>query len=319
MKHRIVIARPMTDAVSARARREFDAVLAADSSWDLNAVLHRLEEHRAAALVTWVTIRMDAAALARLPQSVRVLATCSVGYDHIDVVAARARGLVVTNTPDVLTDCTADFTMLLILAACRRAHEYDAIMRAGWGRAFAVNEMLGLRVSGKTLGILGMGRIGRAVARRARGFGMRVLYHDVQRLPADMEEDAEYVGDFSAMLPRCQILSLHAPGGAKTDRIMNRKTFALLPKGAVLVNAARGALVDEEALIEALQSGHLFAAGLDVFRREPDFERRLAALPNVFLAPHMASATEETRTAMGMRTLDNIAAVLGGGAALDPV
>ena len=185
MKHRIVVARPMTDAVSARARREFDAVLAANSSWDLNAVLHRLEEHRAAALVTWVTIRMDAAALARLPQSVRVLATCSVGYDHIDVVAARARGLVVTNTPDVLTDCTADFTMLLILAACRRAHEYDAIMRAGWGRAFAVNEMLGLRVSGKTLGILGMGRIGRAVARRARGFGMRVLYHDVQRLPAE--------------------------------------------------------------------------------------------------------------------------------------
>jgi lactate dehydrogenase-like 2-hydroxyacid dehydrogenase len=319
MRHRIVVARPMTEAVAARARSEFDAVLAADSAWDTEAVLHQLAAHEAEGLVTWVTIRMDAAAIARLRPSLRVIATCSVGFDHIDAAAARTRGIAVTNTPDVLTDCTADFTMLLLLAACRRAAEYDAIMRAGWARSYAVNEMLGLRASGKTLGILGMGRIGQAVARRARGFGMRVLYSDIRRLPAALEDGSEFVADFRAMLPRCQILSLHAPGGPETDRIMDRETFALLPRGAVFVNAARGALVDEEALIAALQSGHLFAAGLDVFRAEPAFDRRLAALPNVFLAPHMASATEETRTAMGMRALDNLAAVLGGKAPLDPV
>ena len=179
--------------------------------------------------------------------------------------------------------------------------------------------MLGLQVSGRTLGILGMGRIGRAVAQRARAFGMTVIYSNRSQSPPELEQGARYYPDFRSMLPHCQVLSLHAPAGAATDNIMNRETFALLPKGAVFINTARGALVDEDALYEALTSGHLFAAGLDVFRNEPNYDMRFAGLPNVFLTPHMASATVETRNAMGFRALDNVAAVLAGQKPIDPL
>jgi len=208
---------------------------------------------------------------------------------------------------------------MLMLNASRRAYEYDKIMRDGWRIGYGLGEMMGKRVWGKTLGLLGFGRIGQAVARRAQGFGMKVLYSSPNRKSAAEEQGAEYVADFRAMLPRCDILSLHAPGGAATNNIMNAETFALLPKGAVFVNAARGTLVDEDALIAALQSGRLYAAGLDVFRNEPEYDLRFAKLPNVFLAPHMGSATVETRNAMGFRALDNIAAVLAGRAPIDPI
>jgi hydroxypyruvate reductase len=192
-------------------------------------------------------------------------------------------------------------------------------MRDGWRRGYGLGEMMGQRVWGKTLGILGMGRIGQAMAARARGFGMKILYSGPRRLPAEKEQGAAYFADFREMLPHCQFLSLHAPGGAATASIMNAETFALLPKGAVFVNAARGGLVDEDALISALESGHLFAAGLDVFRNEPDYDLRLSRQPNVFLTPHMGSATVETRNAMGFRALDNIAAVLSDKPPLDPI
>jgi lactate dehydrogenase-like 2-hydroxyacid dehydrogenase len=320
MKPRLVVVRPMPAAVTERARTEFDAVVAADPDWPAEAVLQAAAGHRAEALLITSFFPFRADLIGRLPDTVRVAATCSVGFDHVDVDAAKARGLIVTNTPGVLTDCTADLTFMLLLAASRRAHEYDAIVRSGtWTRSFGLNEMLGHRVSGKTLGIVGLGRIGRAVAQRARGFDMRVLYHDAVRLPPELEAGAEYFADLRSMLPHCQFLSLHAPGGKETERMMNAETFALLPKGAVFVNAARGGLVDDDALVEALTSGHLFAAGLDVFRNEPAFDKRLAGFPNVFLTPHMASATVETRNAMGFRALDNIAAVLAGKPPIDPV
>jgi lactate dehydrogenase-like 2-hydroxyacid dehydrogenase len=217
----------------------------------------------------------------------------------------------------VLTNATADFAFMLMLGASRRAAEYDQAMRRGWQRYFGMAEMLGKDVSGKTLGIIGYGRIGRALARRARGFDMRVLCHSRTR-PADLA-GAEYFADYREMLPLCDILSLHAPAQAGGKPIMDREGFALLPPGAVFVNTGRGSLVDEDALYEALASKHLFAAGLDVFAKEPAFDRRFAELPNTFLAPHMGSATEEARTAMGHRTLDNIAAVLSTGRAIDPV
>jgi lactate dehydrogenase-like 2-hydroxyacid dehydrogenase len=248
-----------------------------------------------------------------------VAATSSVGFDHMDVAAAKARGLIVTNTPGVLNEATAELAFMLILNACRRAHEYNAIMRSGWRKRFGQGDMLGLEVSGRTLGILGMGRIGRAVARRARGFGMTILYSNRTRLPEEQEQGAQFFPDFRAMLPHCQVLTLHAPAGPETDSIMNPETFALLPRGAVFVNTARGALVDEDALYDALTSGHLFAAGLDVFRNEPAYDMRFAELPNVFLTPHMASATVETRNAMGFRALDNVAAVLAGRKPIDPL
>lgn len=318
-KHRLVVARPMPQAVTDRASGEFDAVLSDSADMPPDAVLQALDGHKADALFFSSNLKLNAEMIGRLPASVRVAATCSVGFDHIDVPAAKARGLIVTNTPEVLTDCTADLAFMLVLCACRRAWEHTEIMRAGWRRSFGMREMLGVQVSGKTIGIVGFGRIGRAVAQRARGFNMRVLYTDMARAQPELEHGAEFVPDLRAMLPRCQIVSLHAPGGAATDKLMNAETIGLMPKGAVLVNAARGTLVDEDALLEALTSGHLFAAGLDVFRKEPDFDTRLAALPNVFLTPHMGSATLETRNAMGGRALDNIAAVLAGKPAIDPL
>ena len=317
---RLLVAALLPGAVIARARAEFDALVhpGPDDMTQAEAIA-AARAHDAQAILFVNTLRFDAAIMDAMPAGLRIGATSSVGFDHIDVAAARARGVVVTNTPGVLDDCTADFAFMMLLAAARRAHEYDALMRAGWRRRIGQGEMLGIRVSGQTLGLLGMGRIGRAMARRARGFGMRVLYHARHRLPPELEQGAAYVPDFRAMLPQCRFLSLHAPATPETDRIVNAETLALLPRGAVLVNVARGLLVDEDALFDALTSGHLFAAGLDVFRAEPDFDRRFATLPNVILSPHIGSGSEETRNAMGLRALDNIAAVLAGGAPIDPL
>jgi len=316
-KHAIVVARPMPQAVTDRAAAEFDAVLSDRADLSPDAVLQALVDHKAEGLFFSSNLKLNAEMIGRLPPTVRVAATCSVGFDHIDVAAAKARGLVVTNTPEVLTDCTADLAFTLLLNACRRTWEYTTIMRAGWRQSFGMRDNLGIQASNKTLGIVGFGRIGRAVAQRARGFNMRVLYTDVARVAPELEQGAVFVPSLRELLPQCQIVSLHAPGGAATDKLMNAETIALMPRGAVLVNAARGSLVDEDALIAALQSGQLFSAGLDVFRKEPDFDMRLAELPNVFLTPHVGSATIETRNAMGFRALDNIAAVLGGKPAID--
>ncbi len=313
---RLLVARRVPELVAARAMREFDAVLA-DHDLNTAEAIEAACAQRSQAILSGPRVRLAAGDFAALPDSLRIIANPSAGFDHMDVAAAKAHGLVVTNTPDVLTDCTADMAFMLILTACRRAAEYNAIMRAGWRRSFGMPDLLGLRVTGRTLGIVGMGRIGRAVAKRARGFDMRVLYTDRARLPKAVEAGAEYVADLREMLPRCEILTLHLPGGNGT--LMTREMFDLLPQGAVFVNAARGSLVDEDALIEVLRSGHLFAAGLDVYRKEPEFDLRLAELPNVFLTPHVASATVETRNQMGFRALDNIAAVLAGKPAINPI
>ena len=320
MKPRLVLAALMPRDVIARARDEFDTVVApGPADMTVAEVIDAATAHRADAIQSVNTLPLTEAAIARLPDSVRIGATSSVGHDHIDVTVAKARGLIVTNTPGVLTDCTADFAFMMLLAAARRAYEYDAIMRKGWRIRIGQGDLLGVRVSGKTLGILGLGRIGRAMAQRARGFDIRVVYHARHRLPPELEQGAEYFADFRAMLPRCDFLSLHAPATPATDRIINAEALALLPRGVVLVNVARGSLVDEDALHDALTSGQLFAAGLDVFRNEPAYDTRFASLPNVILSPHIGSGTVETRNAMGLRALDNIAAVLAGRGPIDPL
>jgi lactate dehydrogenase-like 2-hydroxyacid dehydrogenase len=320
MKPRLVLACLTTTDVVARARSEFDAIIhEGPNDMTVAEVAEAVASHRAEAILFTNTLPLNAAAIAALPNTVRVGATISVGFDHIDVPAARARGIAMTNTPGVLDECTADHAMMMLLAAARRGVEYDRIMRRGWRYRIGQGDLLGVRVTGKRIGILGMGRIGRAFAQRARGFDMKVLYHGRTRLPPELEQGAEYFPDFHAMLPHCDFLSVHAPGGAATDKMVDARAFALLPDGAVLVNVARGSLVDEDALFDALTSGKLFAAGLDVFRDEPDFDMRFAALENVVLSPHVGSASRETRDAMGFRALDNIAAVLAGRPAPDPL
>jgi lactate dehydrogenase-like 2-hydroxyacid dehydrogenase len=320
MKPRLVLACLTTTNVVARACADFETIVwPGPDDMTVPEVTEAATSHRAEAILFANTLPLTAAAIAGLPSTIRVMATSSVGYDHIDVPAARARGIMVTNTPGVLDECTADHAMMMLLTAARRGIEYDRIMRQGWRYRIGQGDLLGVRVTGKRVGILGMGRIGQAFARRARGFDMKVMYHSRHRLPPDREQGATYFSDFHAMLPHCDFLSIHAPGGAATEKMVDARALSLLPDGAVLVNVARGSLVDEDALLAALQFGKLFAAGLDVFREEPDFDMRFATLNNVVLSPHIGSASRETRDAMGFRALDNIAAVLAGRSAIDPL
>jgi lactate dehydrogenase-like 2-hydroxyacid dehydrogenase len=320
MKPRLILACLTTTDVTARARAEFDAIIhAGPGDMTVVEVTQAAVSHQAEAILFTNTLPLTADAIAALPATVRIGATSSVGHDHIDIQAARTRGIAVTNTPGVLDECTADHAMMLMLAAARRGIEYDRIMRQGWRFRIGQGELLGVRVTGKRVGIVGMGRIGRAFAQRARGFDMKALYHGRTRLPPELEKGAEYYASLHEMLPHCDFLSIHAPGGAATDKLIDAQAFALLPDGAVLVNVARGSLIDEQALLDALRSRKLFAAGLDVFRDEPDYDMRFAELDNVVLSPHVASASKETRDAMGYRALDNIAAVLSGRPAIDPL
>lgn len=307
---RLVCSLPLPASVRERALARFDC-FEPDRHLRVDELIAAANEHRADGVLTSLGIYLPAEQLVRFPGTVRVIATTSVGFDHIDVRAANARGIAICNTPDVLTDATADTHMLLLLGAARRAKEHVRNMDGGWKIRNGFFQGLGVEVTGKTMGIVGMGRIGRAVAERARGFRMPILYHNRTRLPAELEGDARYFATLEDMLPHCQVLSLNLPGGQGV--LMTRERFALLPPGAIFVNSARGALVDEDALLDALKSGQVGAAGLDVFQKEPNFDTRLNEVDNTFLLPHIGSATIETRTAMIELALNGIVAVLSGG------
>ncbi len=307
----LAVTRRLPEAVEARAAQEYDARLSADDHPVESVDILRLSEGAAALLCTPAE-QLDAATIAALPSTVRVIATFSVGFDHIDVPAARQRKLPVLNTPDVLSVATAELAMLLILAAGRRVIEGDRLVRSGTWAGWAPTQLLGIQVSGRRLGIFGMGRIGRELARMARGFDMEVHYRDQRRLPPELEAGAIFHQDDASFLAASQILSLNAPGSGDTHHWLNETRISLLPEGAVVVNAARGALVDDAALIAALRSGRLGAAGLDVYEGEPKLNHGYAGLDNVILLPHLGSNALETRIAMGMLALDGIAAVLEG-------
>lgn len=275
-------------------------------------VLAQALEHDARGVLLNGAQRLDAQAIAALPASVRVIATCSVGYDHLAVEAAYKRGIVVTHTPDVLTECTADLAMMLLLCACRRGRDYLEYAAGGWPKRLGQTDMLGLRLRGRTLGIVGMGRIGQAVARRARSFGLSIAYHNRTRLASELEAGATYHASLEALLPYADVLTLHAPATTRTRRLIDAAALARMPQGSVLINVARGSLVDEAALYNSLTSGHLFAAGLDVLSQEPGGNPQLMKLPQVFVTPHCGSATEETRDAMGHMCIEAIEAVLAG-------
>lgn len=314
----VLIAFPCLPAVADKAQQLFNSFIVSEDV-STEQLLALIQQKQPAAVLVTFAHKINADFINALPDSVKMIATCSVGTDHIDIAAAKARDIQLSNTPDVLTECTADIALLLLLNASRRGREYQAVMDKGWGVRFGQSEMLGHSLRGKTLGVLGMGRIGQAVADRARAFGMKIIYNNRRRLSAAEEQGAEYYADFEQMLPHCDVLSLHAPGTVETHHIINQKTLSLLPDGAMLINVARGSLIDESALIQALESGKLFAAGLDVFEQEPAYNQKLNQFPNVFLTPHMGSATVETRTEMGMLCLQNIEAALAGKALPTPV
>ena len=307
----VFVTRRLPDAVENRLRRDYRPILNGDDHLpSADEVVEGCRE--ADALLPCPTDKITSEVIDRLADSVKVIASFSVGYEHIDVDAAARRGIAVTNTPDVLTDATADIAMLLILGAARRVHEGQRmIYERAWG-AWAPTAMRGIQVTGGRLGILGMGRIGQALARRAAGFAMEVHYHNRSRLAPEEEAGARFHDTLESLLGVSDILSIHCPSTPDTVRIINDDSLRLLPDGAIVVNTARGNVVDDHALIAALSCGKLFSAGLDVFDGEPNIHPGYRELDNVFLLPHLGSATMPTRDAMGFRAVDNLDAFFGG-------
>jgi lactate dehydrogenase-like 2-hydroxyacid dehydrogenase len=256
--------------------------------------------------------RLDSAFFQKVSPTVKIVVTYSVGFEHIDLEAAALRKIPIAYTPGVNHEATADIAMLLLLGASRRAWEAQELIRTGAWRPLSPDLLLGWQLGGKVLGIFGMGRVGQAVARRARGFGMKIHYSNPSELPANLAGGAVYHKDPVDLLRVSQFLSLHAPETADTRHFLNAKAIKLLPPGAIIVNTARGGLVVDADLIAALKSGRIAAAGLDVFEGEPRLNPEYISLKNTFLLPHIGSATIETRTTMGMLALDNVDAVLSG-------
>jgi lactate dehydrogenase-like 2-hydroxyacid dehydrogenase len=307
----VLVTRKLPDAVEERLRRDYQPRLNPDDRLYTADELVELAEDTEAILPCH-TEKFTAAVIARLPDSVRAIANFSVGYDHVDTEAARARGLIVTNTPDVLSDATAETTMLLMIGAARRAGEGEMLVRTRAWKDWSPSFMVGIQVTGKRLGIVGMGRVGQIVAKRARGFDMEVHYTNRRRLDPEAEAGAIYHETVEALLPHCPFLSLHCPATPETKNLLDAARIAQLPDGAVVVNTGRGAVIDDAALIAALKSGKVAAAGLDVFNNEPDIHPGYRELKNTFLLPHIGSATRETRDAMGFRALDNLDAIFAG-------
>jgi lactate dehydrogenase-like 2-hydroxyacid dehydrogenase len=310
-KPTLLITRRLPASVEARAARDYAVRLdPSDMPTTPSGILAAAQD--VDAILCCPADRLDAATIAALPARVKAISTFSVGTDHIDLQAAAARGIPVCNTPDVLTEATAELSMLLILAASRRAGEGERIVRANAWTGWAPTQLMGRQVSGKRLGIFGMGRIGQALARVARGFRMDIHYRNRSRLPPELEQGAAYHDSDASFLAQCEVLALNAPGGAATAKWLNAERIAMLPQGAIVANAARGTLVDDDALIAALKSGHVAYAGIDVFAGEPNIHPGYRDLENAVLLPHLGSATVETREAMGHLALDGVDAVLAG-------
>lgn len=313
-KPRILVTRRWPSAVEGVLSDRFDTTLNMDdvpmTGEALSAALGEYD-----AVLPTVSDRLPAAVFDGVMPRVRMLGNFGVGYNHIDIDAAKARGIVVTNTPGVLTDCTADIAMLLLLTVARRGGEGERQVRAGEWQGWCPTHMIGTKVTGKTVGIIGFGRIGKAFAQRCHfGFGMDVVFYN--RSPVDPAEAARYgarqLPAVEDVLASSDFVSLHCPGGAENRHLMNAERLATMRPGAFLINTARGDVVDELALIAALKDGVIRGAGLDVYAAEPHVPDALRAMENVVLLPHLGSATEETRTAMGMKVVDNVTAFFDG-------
>ncbi len=310
-KKKLLVTRRVPEAVNQRINSTYDAVLNPE-----DRIMPEAEWLAAAegmdALMIASSEKITADAITRMPDSVRIISTFSVGYEHIDVDAVKASGRIATNTPDVLNDAVADVAMLCLLGAARRGHEGQSMVRNGEWVGWHATMLLGKDLTGARIGILGMGGIGRGIARRARAFGLQVHYHNRSRLSPEQEDGAIYHDSADSLAAVSDFLSISCPSTDETRGMINADLIARMPEGAVVVNTARGEIIDDDALIAALNSGHLFAAGLDVFKGEPALDKRYMDLDNVFLLPHLGSATVNTRDAMGFCCLDNIDAFFAG-------
>ncbi len=303
----VIVTRKLPDAIETRMMELFDARLNLDDKPMTQAQLVEAVK-QADVLVPTVTDRIDGKVLSQAAPRLRLIASFGTGVDHIDLDSARQRGITVTNTPGVLTEDTADMTMALILAVARRVGEGERLVRAGKWTGWAPTAMLGARIWGKRLGIVGMGRIGQALARRARGFGMAIHYHNRRRVHPDIERalEATYWESLDQMLARVDIVSVNCPHTPGTYHLLSARRLKLLRSTAIIVNTARGEVIDENALVRMLRAGELAGAGLDVFEHEPAISPKLLELDNVVLLPHMGSATLEGRIEMGEKVLINI-------------
>jgi glyoxylate reductase len=304
---RVIVTRELPDAIAARMGELFDTQLnQSDAALDRAALQAALAD--CDVLVPTVTDAIDAELIAGAGERLKLIANFGSGVNHIDLKAARARGIVVTNTPGVLTEDTADMVMALIVAVPRRLAEGEKLVRSGQWKGWSPGGMLGHRIGGKKLGIVGMGRIGQAVAQRARAFGLSIHYHNRNRLPEVVEAEfgATWHDDLDSMLGEIDILTIHTPLNDDSRDLIDARRIGLLGPQVYLINASRGGIVDEEAMVDALEAGRLAGAGLDVWRFEPRIDPRLLALPNVVMTPHMGSATYEGRQATGEKVIANI-------------
>ena len=301
---KILVTRNLLDENEKRLLKLFDAKLNKEDKLYSPEEVIALSEN-CDGILSFTTSVLNRETINKLSDSVKIIANYAVGFGNIDIDSAKKRGIVVTNTPHVLTDATADISILLLLGASRRAYEgRKAAEQQNW--TWSANLLLGKQMSNRKLGILGMGRIGRAVAQRAKGFGMEIHYHNRSKLSPDLEHGAIYHSDIKSLFAQSEFLSINCPATPDTINLLNEETIKYLPDGAVVANAARGDVINDDAMIKAMKSGKVFALGLDVYNGEPKINEEYLKLNNLFLLPHLGSATKVTRIGMGDRAIDNL-------------
>jgi len=308
MKPKILVSRKISDLAEEKLQKEFEVTLNPKDEPIPESELIKLVNDYDGMISTGFD-KISENFFNNLNGKLKIIAQVGVGYDNISIKSAEEKKIKVTNTPNVLNEAVAETTILLILAASRRIGEaYNLVRTDDWKnqKPDLTKFMIGNSVTGKTLGIIGMGRIGRMAAKCAKAFGMKIIYYNRNKLPDDLEDGAKYFSDIKTMLPECDFVSIHTPATAETKYILNSSTISLLPKHAVVINTSRGSTIDDDALIDALENKKIYAAGLDVFNNEPNLDKRYLKLDNCFVLPHIGSATHETRLAMSMMAVDNI-------------
>lgn len=308
MKPKILVTRKISDSVEDKIAQNFEATFNKnDEPIPYDELIKKANEYDGMIVTSWD--KLDENFFNQMNGKLKIISTCAVGYDNINLNAAKAKNITITNAPNVLNDAVAETTLLLMLGASRRAHEGLKLVKSGkWidAKVDFTNFMVGQSLTGKTVGIIGMGRIGQIVAKRAKAFDMNVIYHNRKKLIPELEKGAKYYETVNSMMPDCDFVSIHCPATSETKYIMNAEAIALLPKHAIVINTSRGLTVNDDALIEALQNNKIYAAGLDVFNGEPKLDERYLSLDNCFTLPHIGSANYETRTAMSMMTFKNM-------------